>query len=309
MGEAQRMEVISQLFKDVPYLKRMGAKLIAERYNLNSEDIVRYRKLLKEKKSLKKPEGAKILIFDIETAPLKAFVWSRWKQNIYLDQTISEWFMISWAAKWLGKDKVYSNILTPKEILREDDKRITKSIWELIDQADIVIAHNGKRFDVPKLNARFILNDCQPPSPYKQIDTLQIAKWGFAFSSNKLDALAGYFNIKHKDKTDFELWVNCLKGDQEALDYMLEYNRNDILILEEVYLKLRPWARSHPNLNVYSNKDAYECTFCNSTNLEEGSYYYTNRNKFKTHRCNDCGGLSREVSTTSKTKGLVPVIQ
>ena len=74
MGESQRMEVISQLFKDVPYLKKMGAKSIAERYNLNSEDIVKYRELLKKQKSLKKTKQAKILIFDIETAPLKAFV-------------------------------------------------------------------------------------------------------------------------------------------------------------------------------------------------------------------------------------------
>lgn len=74
MGESQRMEVISQLFKDVPYLKKMGAKSIAERYNLNSKDIVKYRELLKKQKSLKKPKQAKILIFDIETAPLKAFV-------------------------------------------------------------------------------------------------------------------------------------------------------------------------------------------------------------------------------------------
>lgn len=133
-----------------------------------------------------------------------------------------------------------SNVLTPEEVIKEDDSRIVKNLWKLLDEADIVIAHNGKRFDIPKINSRFILNGCPPPSFYKQIDTKEVASRNFGFSSNKLDALAGYFNIRHKDDTDFDLWVRCLKGDKKALQYMEKYNIGDIEILEKVYLKLRP---------------------------------------------------------------------
>ena len=129
--------------------------------------------------------------------------------------------MICWSAKWLGSDEVFSECLTPEEILSEDDTRISKQLWLLMDQADIVIAHNGKKFDVPKMNSRFILAQLPPPSSYIQIDTKEVAAKQFGFSSNKLDALAGYFGIEHKDDTDFELWVRCMKGEQEALDYIL----------------------------------------------------------------------------------------
>lgn len=109
-----------------------------------------------------------------------------------------------------------------------------------MDECDIVIAHNGKRFDIPKMNARFIIHDMYPPSFYKQIDTREIAARQFGFSSNKLDALAGYFNIEHKDDTDFELWKRCVEGHAPSLKYMEKYNRKDIVILEKIYLRLRP---------------------------------------------------------------------
>lgn len=294
---------IDKLFEDKPYLKVMGARTIAKRFKVDYNSILEYRNKSKTEKS----KNLRILIFDLETSPLRAYVWSRWRQNVYLDQTIAEWFLISWSAKWLGEKEVYSNVLTPQEILNEDDGRIVKNLWKLLDEADIVIAHNGKKFDIPKINARFILNECPPPSFYKQIDTKEVAAKQFGFSSNKLDALAGYFGIRHKDDTDFDLWVRCLNGEQEALNYMEKYNRGDVVILEKVYLKLRPWINSHPNLNVYMDDGVNKCISCGSTDITEDSFYYTNRNKFKTYRCNCCGALSRETKGELKHKILVPI--
>ena len=251
------------------------------------------------------------MIFDIETAPLRAYVWSRWKQNIYLEQTISEWFMICWSAKWLGSEEVFSECLTPDEIKEEKDSRIVKQLWSLIDQADIVIAHNGKRFDVPKINSRFIMAGLPPTSTYIQIDTKEVAAKQFGFSSNKLDALAEYFNIEHKDDTDFELWANCMKGDQKALDYMESYNRKDVTILEKVYLKLRPWIKNHPNIGLYQEENVMVCPTCGSKDLEEdGSFYYTSANKYKIMRCS-CGAISRMRNTSypkDKKKNLTASI-
>lgn len=160
---------IINLFKEKPYLIRMGAGKVGRMYNFDPQEVREARHLLKRGAyKADKPAGQlKILIFDIETSPLKAYVWSRWKQNIYLDQTISEWFMICWSAKWLGEDKVISDCLTPEEILKEDDGRIIKRLWGLLDECDIVVAHNGLAFDVPKMNSRFILHGLPPTSPYK----------------------------------------------------------------------------------------------------------------------------------------------
>ena len=304
------IEKVLKLFREKTYLVIMGAGKISKRYNVSVEDVMAARKIIHAEK--KKKNKANILIFDIETAPLKAYVWSRWKQNIYLEQTISEWYMICWSAKWLGSKEVFSECLTPNEIKDEKDDRIVKQLWALIDQADIVIAHNGKRFDVPKINSRFIMAGLPPTSSYIQIDTKEVAAKQFGFSSNKLDALAGYFNIEHKDDTDFELWVNCMNGDQESLDYMESYNRKDVKILEQVYLKLRPWIKNHPNIGLYQEDYNMVCPTCGSKHIEEdGSFYYTSANKYKIMRCNDCGATSRMRNTSypkDKKKNLTASI-
>jgi len=171
--------------------------------------------------------------------------------------------------------------------LARDDSRVIKSIWELLDKADIVIAHNGDRFDIRKLNARFILNSMSPPSPYKSIDTLKIARKEFAFSSNKQDFLTKTFGLSEKLKTDFQLWLDCMNGDKEALGNMLSYNERDVVGLEQVYLKLRPYIKNHPNLGVLM--DGNVCPSCGSKNLEPSdATYFTSSNEFPVYRCKSC---------------------
>jgi len=238
---------------------------------------------------------------------MRAFVWKRWKENISLDQTISEWFCLAWSAKWLYSGEVMGEVLTPEEVKEEDDCRIMADLYDLVSKADIIIAHNGDKFDIPKINARFIINGFPPYKSVFSIDTLRIAKKQFGFSSNKLDALAGYFGIEHKMDTDFELWANCMKGDEEALSYMLEYNKKDVTILEEVYLKLRPWIKGHPNLNtIYCDMEEINCCNCGSGNLEEliGEYYHTSVGKYQLYRCKDCGALVRGRKAVNRIKNI-----
>jgi hypothetical protein len=237
----------------------------------------------------------KILLIDVETAPLKAFTWGMWKQNVAVSQLISDFFIISWAAKWLDENEVVGACITPEEALKEDDYSIMKDLWELIDQADIVIGHNGNKFDIPKINTRFVVHGFNPPSSYKIIDTRLVAKNQFGFSSNKLQHLANSFGIEGKYDTDFELWKKCLEGDEESLNYMLEYNMHDVEVLEEVYLKLRPYIKNHPNLDIYNNDLTPHCSLCGSNKLKliPDKYFYTQAVEYQLYRCEDCGGLSR----------------
>ena len=289
-----RVEEIIKKFKEKPYLKRMGSGLIANRLHVSPEEVIKARKELAK---ITPSRPLKVLIFDIETAPMQAYVWGRWNQNISLDATISEWFIICWSAKWLYSNKVIGDVLTPEEIKQEDDLRIVKSLWELINKADVVVAHNGNKADIPWINTRFIIHGLNPPKPYFNVDTCLVARKQFNFSSNKLDALATYFGVSNKLDTNFELWKNCLKGCKTSLNYMLEYNKMDVKILEEVYLRLRPWIRNHPNMANIANIESLDdcCPFCCSSGLEEmiDEYYYTNVNKYKLYRCPKCGGISR----------------
>ena len=244
----------------------------------------------------------KVLIFDIETSPLKAFVFQKsvWKANISADQVISEWYMLCWSAKWLFDDIVMSQRLTGKEAKREDDSRIVGGLWALLDEADIVIAHNGDSFDVPNMNTRFVVNNLLPTSPYQTIDTRLVAKRQFGFTHNSLNGLAKIFGFDVKLDTDFDLWKRCVDGDEKALAYMQKYNKHDVLLLEEVYMKLRPWIKGHPNMGLYVETDKAICPNCGSANIEwTNKFYYTQTGKYRTFRCH-CGAFGRDRKTASK---------
>lgn len=238
------------------------------------------------------PRRPKILILDIETAPSSAYVWRMWKENISQDQIISDWFIICWSAKWLGSPEIISERLTPSEAVEKYDYRILGRLWALLDEADIVIAHNGNKFDIPKINTRFIVSGFLPTRPYKQIDTLLVAQKEFAFSKNSLNSLAEMFGIPGKLPTSFKLWERCLQGDAEALKYMEEYNKQDILVLEDVYIKIRPWIKGHPNLNLYIDSNRPVCPKCGGTRFEPYGKYYTNVNRYPAYKCKKCGAVS-----------------
>lgn len=240
----------------------------------------------------------KILTLDVETAPILGYVWGLFDQNVGLNQIHSDWFLLSWAAKWFDDpiDKLYyEDSRNSKNI--EDDSKILKKLWKLLDEADIVLTQNGVKFDRKKINARFILNGMKPPSSYRHIDTLKIAKRHFGFTSNKLEYMTDklctkYKKSKHAKFSGFELWKQCLLGNKEAFKEMEEYNKMDILSLEELAKILLPWDNSI-NFNAYNETEEPICS-CGSHKFSRSGFYYTNSSKFQKYRCDDCGSEYRD---------------
>ena len=235
----------------------------------------------------------KILIFDIETAPMEVYVWGLYKQRIPIDNIIKDWSLLSWSAKWLFNDEIMSQKVTIKEAQERKDDSILLGLWKLMDEADIVVGHNAQRFDVRKVNFRFALSNMAPPQPYRVIDTMKHCMKIFNSASYKLDYLNQVFGGNPKQSTNYELWKRCVTGDASALEYMEEYNRFDIVVTEELYVKIRPWMKGHPNLALYMDTEGTVCTNCGNDNLEWGGYYYTPAGKYKSFRCNSCGAIGR----------------
>lgn len=274
---------------------------LAEKWNYTNGEKLRYafkeerkrRGITKEEKNVLKT-NCKILCFDIETSPICALVWGIWEQNVNLAAILNDWHIISWSAKWLFDDEIISDVLTPEEALKHDDKRIVESMWKLLDQADITVSHNGDRFDCKKLNTRFLFHNMPPVSHYLSIDTLTVAKNSFNFTSNKLDYINEYLGIPKKTDTNFELWKKCWFGDPKALKEMEKYNKNDVAILEDLYLKLRPYIKNHPNMNLWNEENVSVCPNCGSNKLAWGDkYYYTYTGKYKAFRCENCAAIGR----------------
>ena len=254
---------------------------------------------------------AKILLLDVETAPILAHVWGLWDQTVALNQIKSDWYILSWSAKWLGTtaNKVmYADSRNNKNL--EDDSKLIAGIWKLLDEADIVITQNGKAFDHKKLNARFIIKGFKPPSTFKYIDTLQLAKKHFAFTSNKLEYMSDklckkYKKLKHEKFSGFEMWRECLAGNQAAWKEMEKYNKYDVLALEELYTKLIPWDNSI-NFNLYHDGTENVCT-CGSTKFTRNGHAYTSLGKFQKYTCSECGSEQRSrvnVFSEDKKKSL-----
>lgn len=260
-----------------------------------SPQLVRYwAKSFDEYGSIKKEP--KILIFDIETSPITAYVWGLFKQNISIDAIVDDWYVISWSAKWLGKKEIISS-WSPT---RHDELVTISELWDMLDEADIVVAHNGKKFDVKKINAKFFEYDIGLPSYYKVVDTLQIAKGNFAFTSNKLDYITKLKGNDGKHKTDFQLWKDCMDGDLEALDKMVAYCEQDVLELEKIYLELRAWDSSHPSWNSYTGGQTNVCNSCGSEHLVPDGHYRTGVSTFEIYRCESCGHLQRGRENVAK---------
>lgn len=241
--------------------------------------------------------SAKILVLDIETAPGKAYIWDVWNQNISADQIESDWFCLTWAAKWLFEKQTYSQRLTSKEALNQDDKRIMKGVWTMLNEADIVIAHNGEKFDIPRLNTRFLIHKMPPPMPYEFIDTLKHLRRQFDFFHNKLDYVNKRLGLTPKrENGGFELWKRCMAGEEKALIEMDEYNVGDIIALEEDYLRIRSWIKPHPNIGLYIlDEKKSRCPSCGCDNLkDEGKNYHTIANVYGLFRCDNCDSVSRQ---------------
>ena len=227
----------------------------------------------------------KILFVDIETAPLLARVWGLWEQNVGLNQIEKDWFIMSFAAE-LGGSMHYLDQRFSKPL--EDDSMLLVAIHHLLCEADIVVGHNVAKFDIRKLNARFLKHGMNPPASYRIIDTLKIAKRHFALTSNKLQYIAKFLGCSEKlTKRKFngqELWNECLAGNPEAWDEMEAYNKNDVVVLKEVYEKLLRWDKSI-NFGVFEHETV--CS-CGSKSFKQSGVKVTNAGKFERLICEVC---------------------
>lgn len=284
------------------------AQLFCEKHNYKYTDS--WRRLISEVMKSTEGEGAdeevqlaspmKVLVFDLETAPASSYIWQAWNQNpgANLDMIQSDWFVLTWSAKWLFEGEVFHAKLTPEEAIAQDDSRIMRSLWELFNEAQVVIAHNALKFDIKKANTRWLAAGLTPPLPYQVVDTLVHARKRFSMLSNRLDYLARFFGIEGKLKHEgFKMWDKAYKGDPQALDDMSRYNDQDVWLLEEVYLKMRAWIKPHPNVGLYISDEVSRCATCGSDDLHWEGQYATYVNTFDAYRCNCCGSIGRSRKT------------
>lgn len=222
----------------------------------------------------------KLLFFDIETTPLISYTWGTYDQTVI--EVMEEWYLLCFSYKWQGKSVKAEKLINGKKTERE----LVVKMWKLLDEADVVVAHNGRKFDVKKVNAKFLEYGLDVPSPYKIIDTLTEARKYFALTSNKLDSIGKYLGVGRKVKhPGFEMWKGCMENEDKWWKLMIKYNKQDVLLLEKVYQKLLPWITQPTAL-----WSKVPCPHCGSPETQNRGKATTGGGKTrKRHQCTDCG--------------------
>lgn len=237
----------------------------------------------------------KILLLDIETSPNTAHVWGLWNQNIGLSQLRESSRVMCWAAKWYGED----DIMFESEY-NTRHKTMIKRAHSLLSKADAVCHYNGTKFDIPTLQKEFLKHELAPPAPFKQIDLLKTARSQFRFPSNKLDYVAQQLGLGGKTKHEgHELWLKCMAGDAEAWGRMEEYNINDVVLLEKVYDRLKPWIKNHPNQAAFSGEAV--CPTCGSPHSQRRGTRVNQIGTYARYQCLDCSRWYTGTQVIKKT--------
>lgn len=215
---------------------------------------------------------------------MRGWAWGpKWETNLLrVDDPIR---LASFAWKWADQKTIYC--IGRDEV--QSDLELVQALWDVFHKAQVIVAHNGKAFDVKQSNAFFLYHKLPPPSPSAVIDTKTEAKRYFKFYSNSLDDLAQYLGLGGKEHTGgIDLWWDCMDNKPEAWRKMKKYNKHDVWLLEKVYLKMRPWMRIHPNLNVFEDR-VFNCKNCLSANLISRGKEPRNGGHKQRYQCKDCG--------------------
>lgn len=232
----------------------------------------------------------KIVLWDIETAPLIVTSWGLFKPYLSHDNILEDTSLLCAAWKELDEKPVHAVAIDPKE--PRNDVEVVSTLRDALAEADVLVGHNGDKFDLKTLNARIAYHDLKPLPPIKTVDTLKVARKHFRFTSNRLDYLGKFLGVGRKIHTDYDLWLDILlRGDSKALDKMVAYNKQDVLLLQKVYKKLRPHMTNHPNRRLC---DGEVCPICGEDDcLQKRGFRLTQLSKSQAYQCQVCGGWSK----------------
>ena len=233
----------------------------------------------------------------MEYSPDVTYVYgNKWDPKIVGYKEYS--YPLGFSCKWLDGEQVTKTILDYKS-----EKGMAQDLWRFFDKADLIIGWNSDRYDIRKINTLFAKHGIPPPSPSKSIDLIKTSRTKFLLPSNTLDDFLNYFELDRKLDNEKNLFIKCTERDRKSFKQLAKYNKHDTLITEKAYKFLRPWIKSHPNLDTYSEHTV--CPKCQSKNLVRRGYQYNQTTKYARIYCKDCMGWSRSPVNISEKRPII----
>ena len=234
----------------------------------------------------------RILFYDIETSLQPVAVFSL-LHNDYIDPSsiLSERYIISGSWKWEGKKEIHAvSVLDDAKRYRKnphDDYHVVKTLHKLLSDADVIVGHNSDSFDKRWIETRALIHGFPALPPIASIDTFKVAKARLYLNSNKLDYIGRLLGVGRKIKTTNGLWLRVLHGDKQAVKEMVRYNKQDVALLEQVYLKLRPYVANHISRELFGGVG---CPRCGSTKIQSRGGHRAISRVYRRWQCQKCSG-------------------
>lgn len=241
-----RKDIETFLFNKRGYIKKSAAQVAKALKQDESEEVLRLvQEVLSDVREFSRPkedkvdEPLRILYFDIEVSPNLVFSWGIGnKVNLGIETIVQERAIICVCWKWADEKEVHS-----LEWNKGDDRKLCIEFAKVINSADVVIGQNSDAFDIKWFRTRCLFHDIPLRPKFQSIDTLKLAKAGFKFNSNKLDYMGKFLVGAGKTSTGFDLWKDIvLHNNKEAMSKMVNYCKNDVLVLEAVYRELSSYS-------------------------------------------------------------------
>lgn len=211
-----------------------------------------------------------ILFFDIEATNLKA--------------DYGYMLCVSW--KWADAKKVEHLSITQSPTFAKDhtcDKWLVEEFRKILEKADIIIGHYSTRFDYPYLQTRALYHKLKPlPNP-NHIDTWRVARKTLALHSNRLASLAAVMGVEEKTPLSGPIWIKAMAGHPPSIKYVVEHCDQDVVVLEQVYNKLKALRRDGPKVSVVG------CPSCGSSKVQKRGIYKTVKKAMHRYNCQSCG--------------------
>ena len=229
--------------------------------------------------------NAKILTLDIESYPGLWYSWGPRADWLPAGMMKEPGGMMCFAAKWLGSEEV---------MFYRGDSAVYEA-HRLLSEADLVITYNGDRYDLKRLNNEFLRLNLAPPKPYRSIDLFKTNRAQFDLPYKKLDTIAQFTGLGEKLKHQgFDLWIDCMADDPEAWIVMEDYNKQDVVLTEKLYVKLLPWLKNVPHMGMFATGGG-ACPYCAHNVLRADGTTFTFVQEYVLFQCENCQGWSRST--------------
>ena len=229
----------------------------------------------------------RILTFDVETFPALVYTFSLWSKYTPIEAIKEPDYMACFAAKWLGETGV--------QFYRHDQHDLGLALFNLLDEADVVVTWNGDKFDIPWANRVIKESVGTPPSPFVSVDLIKTQK-RIKHLSMKLDyASETSFKQRKLKHEGLGLWLKCMAGDPKAWAKFERYNKRDVVLTEKHFVDLRPWINNFPSLVAFED-DAGErlCPRCLKNALVRRGDFTTKAGLvYQRYCCKSCGGWTK----------------